>query len=231
MNQTISVIMPAYNEESNLESAVLRTSNALAELVQDYEILIIDDCSKDKTGAIADQLAKDNHKIRVIHNRKNKGFGGSQKIGLGVAKNDLITLIPTDNQFDPKDLETYFFFINSSDIVVGCRTNRLDPVNRTITSKMYNLGLNTLFNLRIKDVDWVKLYRREVIDNVRIDSESAFIDAEILVRARKKGYRIKQIPVIHYPRTSGKASGNALKVVVKQLKELFLFWFRFHFKK
>lgn len=222
---TLSVVAPAYNEEQNIEHFLKSTTEYLEQHTKNYELLLIDDASKDNTLKLAQAFAEKNKKVKVFHNETNLGFGGTEKKGLEMASMELVTLIPSDNQFYLPDLPNYFEKIKTSDIVVGWRIKRQDPLMRRINAKVYSLALAILFNITwFGDIDWVKMYRTEVFKKIHITSTTAFVDAEILIKAHKLKLRITELPVTHLPRKHGKATGGNFKVVYRQLSNVFSYW-------
>ncbi len=228
---TLSVVAPAYNEEKNLQKFLEETTKFLEAHTKDYELLLINDGSKDNTLKIAKEFAKSHKKVKVIDNEVNLGFGGTERKGLGMASMELVTLIPSDNQFYLPDLPRYFEAMKNADIVVGWRIKRQDPLMRRVVAKIYSLTIAILFGTTwFGDIDWVKMYRREVFDKVKITTTSAFVDAEILIQAHQNKFRIRELPVTHLPRVEGKATGAGLKVLKRVLPEVFSYWTK-HLRK
>jgi glycosyltransferase involved in cell wall biosynthesis len=223
-DKLISIILPAYNEEKNLSVTIESLIKVLKTTPNKYEIIIVNDGSEDKTKEIANQLSENHSEIRSVHHEKNKGYGETQITGFEESKGDYITVIPSDNQFFHSDILNYLHHIENSDIVLGYRQKRVDPKRREVYSKIYNACLSILFGLKVKDVDWVKMYKKEVIDNIEIESRSALVDTEIIIKANKKGLNIKEIPCTHLPRVHGKPTGNNIKVLARELKEFISFW-------
>lgn len=225
---SISIVVLAYNEEENLNRAIKEIHNYLKNNFNTYEIIIIDDGSKDKTGKIADELAKKHKEVIVHHNGKNLGFGASEKIGFSKAKYELASLYPADLQFDIKELWKLVELVNQgSDVVISYRIKRRDPLMRTINSKMYNLTASILFLIPwYGDINSIKLFKTSFLRSIPIISNSAFVNTEIIIRANKNKCIIKEVGINHYPRTAGRQTGNNLKVVKKQLTDLFSFWWK-----
>lgn len=222
----ISVFIPAYNEEGNIETVVSRCRDFLASLGKPFEIIVIDDGSDDGTGAIADQLALDDSRIKVVHHPFNIGYGGAQKSGFRYAQGKLVALIPGDNQFDPASLSGYLALADDCDIVVGWRKKREDAVSRKIFSRAFNFSMRRLFGINLRDINCVKLIHRRVIDAVTIESRGAFVDAEIMIKAKRLGARFIEIPVLHFPRTSGKEKGAGTLVILTTFFELARLWWK-----
>ena len=225
-NKTLSIIMPTYDEEGNLSNTVEPLVELLNNLSITHELLIINDGSTDKSGEIADGLSEKYPSVEVFHHEKNKGYGGAQLTGFKNAKGKYIMLIPSDNQFHLDDLPQYLEEIKNADIVIGYRKNRADPKRRGVVAKIYNFSLRFLFGLKIRDIDWVKIYKKEFIDSTEIESKSALIDTELVIKAHKKGLKIKEVPCGHLPRIHGVQSGNNIKVLMRELKEFIKFWFK-----
>lgn len=227
----LSVVIPAYNEEETLEKVTLSTIEALKRLVKDYELIIVNDGSIDNTREIAERLTANNEKIRVIHHPFNIGFGGSQKSGYTSAKFEYVTLVPADGQFPLSCLEKYLSEIDGVDIVMGQRMNRQDSLGRKFNSKIYHTILRRLFNLHFKDIAWVKLFKKDVLNHIPIETRGAFVEAEIVIKAHYLGYKIKEIKVPHAARIAGKAKGDSLIVILGTIFALFRLWYNLNFNK
>lgn len=225
MNRAISVVFPAYNEEDNIEKAVYSARLVLNTLCDNYEIIIVNDGSQDNTGKIIDRLASVDRRIKVIHHQANIGYGGALQSGFINSQKDLVCLIAADSQYNIEELKKLLLLIDEADIVVGYRIARKDPLYRIINAKLYNLLIQTLFRLDLKDINCgFKLFKRKIFDEIQIESKGALIDAEILAKAKKKGYRIKQIGIHHYPRVAGKQTGARLGVIIRMFVELLKLW-------
>ena len=226
---SLSVFFPTYNEEGNIKNTVLKAKQVLLHLVKDWEILIINDGSTDRTKEIMEILAKDDARIRVINHEVNKGYGASLKSGFYNAKYPWITFTDSDGQFDFSEIS--FFFDKqketNADLVIGYYKKRKVSKFKIITSKMWEIAVITLFGLRVNDIDCgFKLIRKTVIENIsRLDSErGAFISSELLIKAKNNGFKIVEIPVTHLPRTQGKGTGRDIKVIIQSFIDLFRLW-------
>ena len=228
MKQSLSVIIPAYNEEENVERILLQAAKFLEKGCKDFEILLINDGGSGRTLERARAVAKKHPKIKVFSNPGNLGFGMTERRGLELASMDLITLIPADNQFHVEDLQKYFELIDGSDIVVGWRNKRKDALMRKVIAKGYTLVIALFFwTTWFGDIDWVKMYRRDIFKRITISSTTAFVDAEILIKAERLGYKIKEVGVEHYPRKFGKQSGGNFKVLARAISNVFSFWWNY----
>lgn len=224
--RNISIVMPAFNEEGSLEYCILSCLEILPSLTTFYEVLIVNDGSTDRTFEIAEKLRQKNNHIRVIHHKRRLGIGSAIRDCLANANGNLIFLTPADGQQDIGEIR--LFLESDGDIVIGHRKNRAEPPWRAGTSKVWNLFIRLLFGLKVKDINWVKLFKREVIGKIPINSTSAFIDAEILIKAEKKGYRLSEVSVGHYPRISGRTKCLAISIVWKAVIDAMRLWIQLH---
>lgn len=221
-NLTLSVFFPAYYDEKNIEKVVESALKVLEELkLKDYEIIIIEDGSPDKTGEVADMLASKHSKVRVIHHEKNMGYGATLKDGFLSAKLDYVFYSDGDNQFDMNELKKFVAMIPYSDMVVGYRKKKQYSTYRKITSLAYNFVLRFLFDIDYVDVDCAfKVIKTDLFKKIQIDSVDAFIDAEILLKAKLLGYTTTEIGVRHLPRVDGISTGARPSVIFRTIKEI-----------
>jgi glycosyltransferase involved in cell wall biosynthesis len=218
---SISVFFPCYNEEGNVRRVAEQAVHILEDLHADYEVIIVDDGSADATGAIADEIAADNPRVRVIHHPHNLGYGAALQSGFRSATRELVFYTDGDGQFDIAEMPALLPLMNEYDIVSCYRMNRRDNFMRKLGGWTWTRINSAVFSLRIRDVDCAfKLYKRKIFDDIKMESTGALIDTEILARAKRKGYRITQRGVHHYPRTAGKQTGASPRVVFRALKEL-----------
>jgi len=218
---SLSVFFPCHNEAGNIEPLARRTMALLDGLVADWEIVIVDDGSTDGTGAIADALAGEDRRVRAVHHERNRGYGAALRSGLATATKPYVFYTDGDGQFDVSELPKLLEHIGSADIVSGYRCPRRDRLLRRISGACWSWLTQRLLRFRCRDVDSAfKLYRREIFDRITLRSTGALIDAEILARATRLGYRIRTVPVRHLARTAGHASGARFRVILRALKEL-----------
>ena len=226
----ITIFYPMYNEEAYIRRAVEAAKEVADRMVKDeeikdYEILIINDASTDNTSVIADELSKKDNHIRVIHHDVNKGLGGSVKTGFYNAKMDVILYSDADLPFDMMELRKAYRFMRyyEADIVSAFRFDRSgEGMRRLVYSYMYNTLIMLVFGLKLRDINFAfKLARKEVFDHVKIKSEGSFIDAELLAKAMKYGFKIIQFGTNYFPRTRGVSTLSSPTVIIKILKELF----------
>lgn len=220
----LSYFFPAHNEEANLRGLVEEALEVLPGLADAFEVVIVDDGSRDATPAIADELAAADARVRVIHHERNRGYGGALRSGFGAARHDLIAFTDGDRQFRVADLGrlTARYRHGDADVVVGFRIKRADPLVRTLYARAYRLANRIFFGLRVTDVDCAcKLFRRDALDGIGVESEGAFFSAELLIKLRAAGRRVVEVGVPHYPRTAGSPTGARPQVVFRAMRD---FW-------
>lgn len=222
MLDELSLFYPLYNEEANIEEATARALRILPRFARRFEIILVDDGSRDRTGELADQLARRHAEVQVVHHARNRGYGGALRSGLSAARFDWIFYTDGDNQFDLEDLALLVPLVDRFDIVTGYRRDRKDSAQRKLNAWAFNRLVHTLFALPFRDVDCAfKLYRAEFVRDLPLRSEGALIDVEILARARRRGARIGEVGVGHFPRLHGAATGANLRVIARAFRELF----------
>jgi glycosyltransferase involved in cell wall biosynthesis len=230
MSQSVSIVLPAYNEAENLPEAVERSVAALAHLEGDHEVIVVDDGSSDDTGEVARRLAAENPAVvRVLSHARNVGYGAAIRTGFDNARGDLVFFTDSDNQYDPDELRYFVPMMAEHDLAIGFRVYRYDRVVRSILSWFYNRLVGIMFRLRVRDVDCAfKLMRREVVEQIALECDNFFIDTEIVARARKWNFRIAQKGVRHYPRTAGETTVRPSDVP-RTLREVARMWQRIYF--
>lgn len=227
----LSVFLPCYNEEANLHRTVANVKESLNKYASKWEIILINDGSKDKTLEIANSLAQKDKRIRVINHPQNKGYGAAVKSGLYGARYQWISFIDSDGQFDFSEINQFIKtqVSTNADMVVGWYRKRRVPIFRKLNSAAWQLVVFILFGLRVKDIDCgFKLISKKVIDTVpKLESErGAFISSEFLIKAKSLNFKIVEIPVHHYPRLKGEATGAKLEVIIQSFRDLFKLWKR-----
>jgi glycosyltransferase involved in cell wall biosynthesis len=220
--KSLSVFFPCFNEQDNIERVIKSAIDVLSPLKIDFEIIIVDDGSKDKTGEIADRIAAGNKNVKTVHHSVNRGYGAALQSGFKAATKEYVFYTDGDGQFDIRELPLLFKYMADYDIVTGYRIKRQDNLVRKINALCWTTLVNLLFGMKIKDMDCAfKLYNRKIFDNIKLESTGALINTEIFARAKNKGYKIFQIGVHHYPRTAGVQTGAKLRVILRAFKELF----------
>lgn len=223
---SVSFFCPAYHDEKNLSILVSKVHAFLSNIALQFEIIIVEDGSPDKTGEVADTLAKTFSNVRVIHHEKNKGYGTTLLDGYRNAKYEYVMYTDGDNQYDIEEFKPYLSLLDSADVISGYVKEKAVSPQRKFQSFVYNTLVAVLFFVRIKDVDCsMKIYKKKVLDAIEIKSLSAFIDAEMLIRTKRAGFKVAQFPVTHFERSSGLASGSKMSVIVPTIRDMIKFRF------
>jgi glycosyltransferase involved in cell wall biosynthesis len=226
---SLSIVIPAYNEQENVKAAVEKISAVAQKLNVDYEILLINDGSRDRTGEIAKtELAPTIPNFRLVEHFPNRGYGGALKAGFAASTKELIAFIPADNQFDFGEVRLLLEKMTPDTMIVsGRRVDRKDNFIRKMNGFGWNTVVRLLFGYLIKDIDCgFKLLRRDLLNHIHIESNGAMIDTEMLAETRARGYKIAEVPVTHLPRTAGSPTGANLKVIFRAFRDLFKFRLR-----
>ena len=219
----VSVVLPAHNEEAVIEQTVRRCLETLALVTADYEVILVDDGSIDRTGAIADAIAYTDPHLKVVHNRPNRGYGGALKAGFDAARKDYTFFMDSDGQFDIMEITGLLRQVDRGfRAALGYRSPRRDPVMRLANAWGWKLLISGLFGLRVRDIDCAfKLYDSAVLRSMQVVAEGATINAEMLIKLTRMGIPFAQVRVTHYPRLHGEASGASPKVIIRAFRELF----------
>jgi len=220
--QSISVVFPAYNEEENIGITVQQALDCLESIFQDWEVIVVDDGSRDKTSAVINELAKKEARLTIVRHPGNRGYGAALRSGIRKARKELIFFCDSDLQFRLNELLFLLIWIEQYDIVVGYRVQRKDPFYRKLNALGWKTLVRVLLGLKVRDIDCAfKLFRRTVFKEIKIDAVGAMVNTDILVQAVRMGFRIKEVPISHFPRLNGKQTGSRLRVIWKAFKELF----------
>ena len=223
----LSLILPAHNEEPNIEAVVRQAVDVLPTLFSDYEVLVVDDGSHDRTGEIIDELAAENPHVRAIHHEKNKGYGGALTTGFRAASGDYMMFMDSDRQFDIADLRNLVPYIPSKDIVAGYRIKRNDPYYRFLIGTGFNQMVKLLFQVNLRDIDCgFKVFKADLLRSMDLTSPGALINTEIHAKANVQGRTLAEVGVNHYPRSAGEQSGASVKVMARAIWETFRLWGR-----
>jgi glycosyltransferase involved in cell wall biosynthesis len=218
---SLSIVLPAYNEEANVESAVKQVSGVARQLGMDYEIILVNDGSSDRTGEIGRELMERIPGFRLVEHYPNRGYGGALKAGFAAATKELIAFVPADNQFDFGEITLLLEALDGADIVSGYRARREDHFVRKLNALGWNMVVRLLFGYLCHDIDCgFKLFRREILEHVTLVSDGAMIDTELLAGAKARGYRIAEVPVTHLPRLAGEATGANIRVIARAFRDL-----------
>lgn len=226
----LSIFFPFWNEERNIENVVKSAIPVAERVAQNWEIIIVDDGSSDKTLEIANRLAARNPNVRVVSNNVNRGYGAALKTGFENSKYDLVVFNDGDNQFDFSQVDRLLGKINESDIVIGFRKKRLDNRFRHLLMNLLKIWDFVLFGLYFRDIDCgFKLFRKDALRKIMpLYSEGAIITTEILAKAKKNNLKIAEVEVSHFPRKFGDQSGGNLRVIFRAVKESLALFVELH---
>jgi putative flippase GtrA len=217
----LSVFFPAYNEEKNIETLVRDAHRVLSRLKKEYEIIIVNDGSRDQTGEIADRLALENPRVRVIHHSPNQGYGAALLSGFQAARGEYVFFTDADLQFDLKEIKKLLVYVPAYDVVLGFRAKRRDPFMRLLNAWGWNKLNRFLFGLRVKDIDGAfKLFKTHIVKQIPVVSRGAMLSAELLTRLQREGIEFKEVPVTHLPRRAGEPTGAKPAVILRAFKEM-----------
>lgn len=225
---SISFVFPAWNEEKYIEKAIFKASKALKDITNNYEIILVDDGSTDKTREIAEKLAKEDNHIKVFHHKKNQKLGKTLRTGISAAQKDLILYSDIDLPFDFKEIKNMIALmeLTNADIISAFRFNRAEKeFKRAINSFIYNFLIKILFRINIKDINCpAKLFKKSIFEKVKLKSNGSFIDAELIVKSIKKGYKVRQMRVEYFPRIESRSRASDLRTILGILKEMILLY-------
>lgn len=216
IKESLTISIPAFNEEETLREVAKAALFTLKSLTNNYELLLVNDGSTDKTGEIMSELAKRNKHVRIITHERNMGFTGAISTSLLNGSKDLVLLAPADGQFNFAELERFVRAIKDYDVVVGYRTKNAEPVLRKIQSFVfYTLGA-ILLGIRLKGYAQVSLWRNHVLKDIKVFSHPRSNNAlvEIVAKSLKKGYRFNEVPITWRKRRGGEPKGRINPTVI-----------------
>ena len=225
----LSIFFPMWNEQEYIERALDAARAACAELVAtgeivDYELIVVDDASTDATPEIADRIVESDAHVRVVHHPVNRKLGGSIKTGFGAATGELVLYTDADLPFDFAELTKAIRIMRlyDSDIVSAYRHDRTDEgSSRAIYTFFYNLLIRIMFGVKMRDINFAfKLCKRDIFEYITLKSEGSFIDAELVIRAKKLGFTVTQFGVDYFPRTRGMSTLSSPAIIIKILREM-----------
>jgi putative flippase GtrA len=221
---SLSVILPAYNEEALISATISDVMSVLSSWMRDFEVIVVNDGSKDKTGEIVADLAAYDRRIRLINHPVNKGYGAALVTGFESVTKEFAFFMDSDGQFDIRDLMRFFPLIEEYDAVLGYRIDRQDTWMRKLNAWGWKKLVGFIFGVHARDIDCAfKLFRAEFFRTNRLETRGAMINAEILYKLARAGYTFSEVGVQHLPRRAGKATGAKLSVILRALREMFIY--------
>lgn len=230
--KSLTVFFPVFNEEENIPLLIDSASRIIPQLALDYELIIIDDGSTDQSLNIAQELTANKKQWLIIAHPKNLGYGEVLKTGIKAAKKEWLFFTDADLQFNLQELTDFLPYTNQYQAIIGYRVKRAEGFSRSINARLFKTYIDLLFRLHVKDIDCAfKLIKTDLLKNLTLNSGSAFTSSEILYRLKKKKIKFKELPVSHYPRRYGEASGANIEVIIKACYEALMTYLNIKFKK
>ena len=222
----LSVFFPAYNDSGTIASLVITALHSARKLTPDFEVIVVNDGSADKTAEILDELARTYPEVRVVHHERNRGYGGALRTGFATATRELVFYTDGDAQYDPAEMELLWRRLDDSvDVVNGYKISRSDPMHRIVIGRIYHHTVKLLFGLGVRDVDCdFRLIRRSVFDKVRLEKDSGVICLEMMKKITDAGFRIAEVPVHHYHRAYGKSQFFNFRRLFRTGVDVFKLW-------
>ncbi|MBV8670449.1 MAG: glycosyltransferase family 2 protein [Candidatus Eremiobacteraeota bacterium] len=218
---SLSVFFPAFNEQDIIAKTVENASRAVAQLADDYEIIVVNDGSGDRTAAVVEDIARRDARVRLVSHPVNLGYGAALRTGFASASKELVFFSDADGQFDLAELHGLLPMLKRAPVVLGYRIRRSDPLYRLFIAKVYNIVIRLTFGLRVRDIDCAfKLFRRSVLEGIVLESDGAFISSELLIKLRRKDVPMVERGVHHYPRTTGGSKGATPAVILKTIQDV-----------
>ncbi|MCK6553498.1 glycosyltransferase family 2 protein [Candidatus Binatia bacterium] len=222
--QALSVVLPAYNEEPNIERVVGECANYLDSRLPDYELVVVDDGSADRTGEILRRLTTTFPRLRPQHHEQNRGYGAALRTGFAAATKPFVFYMDGDGQFDIRDLDLLLPLVTDDrNIVTGYRIERSDPFIRRLNARLFGGFLvRVMLGVHVRDLNCAfKIIPKRILDSIALESTGALINAELYGRAVRRGFGIKEVGVHHYPRTAGVQTGAHISVIARAFYDLF----------
>ncbi|MBI1979554.1 MAG: glycosyltransferase family 2 protein [Elusimicrobia bacterium] len=221
--KTLSLVVPALNEESNLPILFQKALDVFPRYFKEFEILVVDDGSSDRTAEVVEEWGRRYPLIRLLRHPHNQGVGSALRDALKVSRFSWIFQSPGDNQFDLSEVKEFLPEMEHADLIQGWRTNLVYPPRRKVVTWVYRTLLRILFGLNFKDPTWVKMFRKEVAQSMEITTDGFFGEIEILIRAKRKGFRFREVGVHTQKRLYGQSTASSLSRVFRTFFELVRF--------
>lgn len=224
---SLSLVLPVYNEEENIRIVIERALEVLPQYASDFEIVPVNDGSRDGSGKILADMAQAHARVKPVTHPVNRGYGAAVTSGFRAATGDFVMFMDSDRQFDIVDLGLLAPFVGRFDIVAGFRMNRNDPLHRRVFAEIFNVTVRILFGVHLRDIDCAfKVFRGDLLRSIELTAPGALINTEIQAKARRQGATLEQVGVHHYPRVAGQATGGNPRVIARAMKETLLLWWR-----
>lgn len=224
MLPSLSILLPTYNDEQTIAQVLRKAASMGKKLAKKFEIIVINDGSTDHTPKILHSLQKEIPQLQILNHSQNQGYGISIKELYYAGTMAWLVTLPGDNQIDPAEVIKLEREHETADMILGKRQKRGDHIKRQIQSRTYNFLLKLFFTIPTSDVNTIRLMKREVMNHVNLQMTSAFVDAELVLKASKMGYKIKEVPILHKARTTpGATGGKFFKTIFPTISDMLRF--------
>ena len=224
---SLTVILPAHNEAENLPIVVPEVLAALPEFCDEYEVIVVDDGSRDGTRQVLDSLSAKHPNLRIERHESNRGYGAALATGFRNSTCEFVMFMDSDRQFRIADLDLLSPFVGKFDVVAGFRKERNDPLHRRVFAEVFNVTVRMLFGVHLRDIDCAfKVFRGDQIRSLELSAPGALINTEIQAKLRRIGATVEQVGVNHYPRVAGRATGGSFRVILRAMRETILLWWQ-----
>lgn len=217
----VSIVLPAYDEEPNIEQAIAEATAVAERLFASHEVVVVDDGSRDRTAELVRRVAERDERVRLVSHPRNRGYGEALRTGFLAARLGHVFFTDADLQFDLDELEHFLPYAGTVDVVAGYRVNRQDPPVRRLNAYAWNLLVRVLFYVPVRDIDCAfKLFDRRVLRQVDLESVGAMVNTELMVKLGRAGASVVEVGVTHRPRRAGQARGASPRVILTALREV-----------
>ncbi len=224
---SLSLVLPAHNEEENIRIVVEQALQVLPAYTDTFEVIPVNDGSRDRTGEILTQLSAEDDRVRPVSYAVNKGYGGALISGFNATRYDHVMFMDADRQFDIADIARLAPFVGRYDIVAGFRMERNDPLIRRINAEVFNIVVRILFGVHLRDLDCAfKIFRGDQLRSLDLISNGALINCEMQAKLRRQGATLQQVGVEHYARVAGNPTGGNIRVILKAMRDILILWWK-----
>lgn len=225
---SISIFFPCYNDAKSIGNLVNDAISAAKKITPDFEVIVIDDGSKDESPKVLKKLAQKNRKLKLVFHEKNQGYGGALRTGFKTASKDLIFYTDGDGQYDVKELPILLSLMTDDvDFVNGIKMSRHDPTYRIFIGNLYSFVSRWLFFLPIYDVDCdFRLIRQPVLKRIHLESSSGSICVELVKKSQRAGAKFRQVSVHHLERKWGQSQFFRVDRILNTFFELSRLWIK-----
>jgi len=232
--KSISLIFPLYRDKYTVKKVIDKSLKILKKLKVKYEIIIVDDFCPEKSGLLALKYSKRNPKIKVIFHKKNYGYGAAIRSGFKNSRYECVYAVDGDGEFGialndlPRVLKKYI----SNDLVITYRYKKRYKTSRIIISWVYNFMLRFLFNINFKDISCgARLVNKKILKKVKLTTNSPFIGAELVIKAKYLGYKIDEVGIHSFPSNFRAGSSIVLKNILITIRDIFILYYKIYIRR